>query len=307
MARSNYDDPLDELIARCAHYETLPVPIGAAAGTVGAKSILSNYKFDNRKVWAFMSTMFLSGEDATLVQPFLKKQDGRGAYMALKNYHLGPNNTNNMARKTESELFRLKYTGEKRRYTFDTYVKGHIRCHTVMSDLKKYGYAGIDEQTKVRRLMEGIHNRQLDSVKTRIMSEPQLQNDFNRCVMLYKDFISQNQEPGGIEETAASIGAVTNDMKRKSKGGNGGYINHDTTDVDVELRHYSMADYQKLTNPQKLKLKRWREGKKGGNTPTRKKAASTKAAKPTNRTNGALVKQVSYGKKGGDDEDMAQD
>jgi hypothetical protein len=303
-----------------------------ARGTTPARNVaLGDFKADNEKVWRFMNQMFYTTDNGTIIQPFLKKCDGRGAYLALKNYHLGPNNTNNMASKVESELSKLKYTGEKRRYNFDSYVKGHIRCHTVMKDLMKYGYSGIDDHTKVRRLLEGIHNRQLEACETRVMTDPVLKTDFNATVTLYKDFIA-SRGMSGAEDASAQIGAVGKAGQKKS------YVNYDTTNVDVELKHYTTEEYKTLSNPQKLKLKKWREGKsenppgsetkynhdhplmkkldkisaavgtnkKSDGASAKKKGTTAKAGKPTtNRNNKALVKQVSF--KGGEDRDEEMD
>ena len=51
-----------------------------------------------------------------------------------------------------------------------------------------HGYAGIDNRSKVRHLVAGIKTTTLDSVKTRIMSDAVLRQDFDACVNLYKDF-----------------------------------------------------------------------------------------------------------------------
>ena len=39
--------------------------------------------------------------------------------------------------------------------------------------------------------MDGIKTKELDSVKTHILASALLRNDFDSCVNLYKDFISQ--------------------------------------------------------------------------------------------------------------------
>jgi len=336
---SGYDDPLDELVARCPHQVALPptpaAAAAAAAAPAGAPPAITyikttNYKPDNAKVWQVMSNMFLGTDNWIIIQPYCAKRDGRGAYVALKAYQLGPHNMNNMARKVEADLARLKYTGEKRRYTFDAYVKGHIRCHTIMNDLKKFKYSGIDEHTKVRRFVEGIHNSKLDSCQTRVLCEPNLFDNFSAVVTLYKDFINNNGMNAGNDDSAAQIGAVgQTNGKRKATN----YINYDTTDVEVELKHYTQEEYKTLTNPQKLKLKRWREGKsdmptgpdkafnpnhpimkklekisaavssnKKSDAAAKKKPAA-KSGKPSNRNNKALVKQVALGDDA--DEDMA--
>jgi hypothetical protein len=51
-----------------------------------------------------------------------------------------------------------------------------------------------------------------------------------------------------------AAGNKNNAGKRKSN------INWDTSNVNVELRHYTSEEYKKLTDPQKLKLKRLQAG-----------------------------------------------
>jgi hypothetical protein len=58
-----------------------------------------------------------------------------------------------------------------------------------MEGLVKHEYTGIDPRSKVRYLLDGIKTDKLDSVEARIMSDATLQNDFDACVTLYKDFI----------------------------------------------------------------------------------------------------------------------
>jgi hypothetical protein len=96
-------------------------------------------------------------------------------------------------------------------------------------------------------------------------------------------------------------------------------INWDTSNVNVELRHYTSEEYKKLTDPQKLKLKRLRAGghtnqelsstmlnpddplmkkviaaMQSGKPPANKKGPQKGKPKGAlkNRNNKALVKQV---------------
>jgi hypothetical protein len=48
------------------------------------------------------------------------------------------------------------YNGEKKRFTWETYVRIHTEQHSVLNRLKDYGYAGIDDSSKVRQLLKGI-------------------------------------------------------------------------------------------------------------------------------------------------------
>jgi hypothetical protein len=69
----------------------------------------------------------------------------------------------------------------------------------------------------VRYLLDGIKTDKFDSVKTRIMSDASLRNDFDSCVKLYQDFIKQTIKSKstptvGISELKTSAAGA----KRKS-------------------------------------------------------------------------------------------
>ena len=84
------------------------------------------------------------------------------------------------------------YRGETRCWNFERYVTVHQEQHTILEGLVQHGHAGIDESSKTRYLMNGVKTNALDSVKTQILADAGLRNDFSRCVALYKDYIAQN-------------------------------------------------------------------------------------------------------------------
>jgi hypothetical protein len=138
-------------------------------------------------------------------------------------------------------------------------VNAHKRIHNVYDDLKRTGkHEGISEGTKVRKLMKGINNRHLENIRSQICTSDDLGEDFEKAVGKFRDYINQSKHVfADDKDHSASIGAVGS-SKPPQGGGKG--INWDTSDVEVELRHYSPEEYKRLTNPQKLKLKRWRQG-----------------------------------------------
>ena len=69
----------------------------------------------------------------------------------------------------------------------------HQEQHTILEGLVSHGYAGIDEQSKTHYLMNGIKTNALDSIKTQIFSNLDLQNDFAQCVVLFKDYLAQTK------------------------------------------------------------------------------------------------------------------
>ena len=62
----------------------------------------------------------------------------------------------------------------------------------------------LTERRKVFILLETIKTINLDAVKTRIMSDEDLQKDYNKCVTLFKDFVRWNN----VDTATTKISAV---------------------------------------------------------------------------------------------------
>ena len=121
----------------------------------------------------------------------IRTRDGRKVFMGIWNHYLGVNNVDNMSSAAEAKLRNTFYRGEKRRWDFEKYVRVHKDQHTILEGLVEYGYAGIDERSKVRLLCQGIKVDNLAHIKTQILASAQLRTDFDACVNLYQDFIKQ--------------------------------------------------------------------------------------------------------------------
>lgn len=126
----------------------------------------------------------------------------------------------------------------------------HVDQHSILEGLKEYGYAGIDQHSKVRLLIDGIKTKDLDPVKTRIMSDVSLRNDFAGCVTLYKDFIAQASTDKKLLVASTNTQRTTVTFANGTKGGQGD---------QVKDRYYSRAEYSKLSKQQKLALKKLHE------------------------------------------------
>jgi hypothetical protein len=73
------------------------------------------------------------------------------------------------------------------------YVQNHAEQHAVLNGLTHYGYSGIDNGTKVGKLMTGIKTDALDTVKAAVMASPALRKNYPDGVTLYGDFIKQQK------------------------------------------------------------------------------------------------------------------
>ena len=114
------------------------------------------------------------------------------AFCRLYDHYLGANNVNNMASAAEHTLANGHYVGDKKRWKFDRYVRQQVEQHSILKGLTDHGHCGIDYGSEVRFLLAGIKTPSLDSVKTQILSNPDLGTNFHRCVNLFKDFIKQS-------------------------------------------------------------------------------------------------------------------
>lgn len=234
----------DEMIARAKHY---------TISANGAKIPDPIYITNREKVWEIIAKITRDQSCWTYFKPAQRTRDGRMAYEGLYKHFLGPNNVDNMATMAEDKLKTTVYNGEQRRWDFEKYVNVHKSQHSIMEGLVEHGYTGIDPQSKVRYLLDGIKTDKFDSVKTRIMSDVMLRNDFDACVTLYQDFIKQTTKSKsnptvGIAELKTSGG------KRKGNA------------TAIEDRYYTKAEYNALDPAQKRELasKRLKRGHKPG-------------------------------------------
>ena len=170
------------------------------------------------------------------------------------NQFLDLNNVDNTAAQAEQKLMNTTYCGETRHWNFERYVTVHQEQHTILEGLVHHGHAGIDERSKTRYLMSGIKTNALDSVKTQILADTGLQNDFLHCVVLDLNISAVRIECEGGK-----------DNKHKA-----------ATRVVVEDRYYTTQEYWALSNKQKLRLKELRGAR--GHQPSKRQHVDRKTS-----------------------------
>lgn len=290
--RANYSNLEIEQNARCPHTRTL------ATGDV---VVAEYYKEDNKKLWLLIHDIFRETHAYPFIKEFSRATDGRGAYLALFQHYLGPNNKNNIAAAAERDLMKLSYTGETKRYNFEKYVGGHKKCHNIFDGLVRYGYSSMDKGTKVRHFVNGINHPTLNAIKATVWHDQTLANDFEAVCAMFKTVIQQSNmaATAGVNTTIATAEVKKTSGSRKS-------VSWKTTtptpskNVDVALRFYSPEEYAKFSNEEKLILKRKREAAGmtgqsnggGGGKPKAKKIAAVDSKvdkkSSSNRTHSAL-------------------
>jgi hypothetical protein len=105
-------------------YDTVDHDMTARAPHMG-RSIVD----DRHKVSDIMSNIFGKHSCFVYIKPALRTRNGRDAYMLLFDHFLGPNNVGNMAIASKTKLTGTLYNGEKKRFTWETYVRIHMEQH----------------------------------------------------------------------------------------------------------------------------------------------------------------------------------
>jgi hypothetical protein len=219
---------------------------------------------DRRKVWDIMSNICGKHSCFVYIKPALRTRNRRDAYMLLFDHFLGPKNVGNMASEAETKLTGTLYNGEKKRFTWETYVMIHNEQHSVLNGLKYYGYTGIDDSSKVRHLLKGIKTTELDVCKAEVMASPSLRDNFAATVELYSTFIKQLK----AEHPQLNVSEVS---FARGKSGKNSYGKRHSTEIsnvsnaNVDDRFFEKHEYNSLTHYQKntLRLKLLKHGHVG--------------------------------------------
>jgi biotin operon repressor len=230
-----------------------------------------------RKLWNILYGIFQRHSAYEYMRPFKSQPDGVGAYISLRNHYLGPNSVNNIAAELEKEFNNLTYSQETTRWSFEKYVSKHVELNNVAQTLVPHGYGAADEGTRVRRLIAGIRTNSLDTIKGQILSNQILAKDFDKSVSLFKDFIAQTKSMSLAKVNGtANVVAVGSGGKKRRAGKPSGKSNKrrrgNIASVQVENRYYTSKEYAKLSNEQKLQLKKIRGPKTGENTGAKRSA-----------------------------------
>jgi hypothetical protein len=234
------------------NYETVDQEMTARASHTGRPFV-----YDRRKAWEIISNICGKHSCFVYIKSSLSIRNGRDAYMLLFDHFLGPNNVGNMASYAETKLTSTLYNGEKKRFTWETYVRIHTEQHSVLNGLEDYGYAGIDDSSKFRHLLKGIKTTELDVFKAQVMASPSLCDYFAAPVELYSTFIKQLK----AENPQLNVSEVS---FARGKAGKNSYGKRHSTGISnvsnaaVNDRLFEKHEYNALTTDQKnmLRLKR---------------------------------------------------
>jgi hypothetical protein len=233
--------------------------------------------------------------------------------MLLFDHFLGPNNVGNMASEAETKLTSTLYNGEKKIFTWETYVRIHTEQNSVFNGLKDYGYTGIDDSSKVRHLLKVIKTTELDVCKTQVMASPSLRDNFTATVELYSTFIkkmkAENPHLNVSEVSFARVKAGKNSYGKRHYTGISNVSNAAVDDRFFEKHEYNALIPDQKNTLRRNRLKRGHVGKSHTGTGNNNGKNNGKGAtiKCLTRSIAALSTKIDKFSLPDDDEDESSD
>ena len=178
---ADYADIPDEIIARAPIQTTADPPVEVAT-----------FKPDNTALWKLLSGLFKDTVDWTDIKHCARSKNGRKAFLDLKTARLGAQHTSNISSEIEKRWLGLSYAGPKRNFKFDDYARAHKECFLHLAELE--GYREPDARTRVRKLIDQMVTRELDTSVNMILASPTMITDFDAAVAHIKGFLGNRED-----------------------------------------------------------------------------------------------------------------
>ena len=133
-----------------------------------------------------LRALLTCGLAETYLSDFERSGDGRGAWLTLLTAFEGEDARNAAITSARNDIRTCTWERNSKNWTFDQFCLKHIRAHNI---LKRYDVP-MDESTKVREFIRGIHNASFQSIKTTILLKPELKQDLNKAITAFKDTVT---------------------------------------------------------------------------------------------------------------------
>ena len=131
------------------------------------------FERDNYQVFQHIRTQIVGSSAETHIESFEKKSDGRNAWLFLKTKYEGEDARNAAIAVARKDISSATWERNVKNWNFDDYCLRHIRANNTLS---KYGVP-VDGPSQVRAFLDGIHNHQMDGIKSNVMFDNETKGD----------------------------------------------------------------------------------------------------------------------------------
>ena len=246
---------LDDLVERASHQHPL-------------------FKTDNQKVYKILSECTQGTQYASTVTTFSRNKNGRAAYQALVNSHLGDDKWDKKVEAIVNQIMNLKWNG--RVYPLEKFCNKHRTAHAFLDEAKEHVEVHkFNASSKVKYLIDNIENSNANLKAAIGMIRANyngLKTDFEgsiRLLLPVDPFKARGGRSLNGKRNYADVGSLNADSDTVSKS-------FGTGKTGVEFCHYTTKGYKKLSSEQKDELCLWRQTPEGKAALAKSKVAKRK-------------------------------
>jgi hypothetical protein len=146
------------------------------------------YTSDNKILWNVIRHITHNGPGWNWVSKYTRSSDGRKAYIDFKKHYMGESFTDEIKNAADLILENTEYDGRKRTFTFEHYAE---RITKAFDDLIEAGEV-VDDQRKVRRLLNGLDDPVLAPAKAVIRASSDYKDNYQNTISYLKAQVSAN-------------------------------------------------------------------------------------------------------------------
>ena len=150
------------------------------------------FNTDNAQVYRILQSHWGKSPAWSQAKQYNKSKDGRAAYRTTHDFFLGRSQIHIQQAAYNTACESLRYTGERRGFTFDTYVNKHVEQHHLMDELAAFGPTPPDDGLKIQWFQAGIECDLFNPVRAAITTDRQRFSTFDAVKDAYVDFARQN-------------------------------------------------------------------------------------------------------------------
>lgn len=235
------------------------------------------FTIDNQRVYDEFKNLVVKGPGWSFVKAFDRAKDGRGAVLALKRQCEGTSAVQSRKAAAYARIASARYTGQKRGFTFDTYVELHQSAHNTLAELNE----PVPETKKVTDFLAGISDPRISNAKDFILADPTKLNDFEACQQFFKTLIYNKTTQEKHERQISGVtsaGGKSQKGKSSAREGRGGNSKrgrgHNNLN-NIQAKSYTREEWSSLSEEQRAKVKILRTAKKAATGDNRHATSST--------------------------------
>ena len=107
---------------------------------------------------------------------------------------LGNDHSSSLISDAEKGLRDTTYTTNVKNWKIEDYVSKHMEFHSTLNDQQERGtYSGMYKKQKVDKLLDGLKHSHFIGLRSMILCNPKMQNDFNATGAHVRDMVNRGR------------------------------------------------------------------------------------------------------------------